>query len=436
MEAQSRSQLVKFLINKKILILETNELTRNHISNLLVGLGAKPGLISVAIDFRVAQDQLFQNCPDIIISEYKLVNGNGLALANEFNRVKKVDSIFIVLTDNSMQSIAAAAAEEDVDIYILKPYTSDCFIKMLTKVVVSKMNPSEYTNRINGGKKFMLNQSWDEAIDWFNHAIKNSSTPTLAYFYRSQAELKKLLFEVAEESLKSGLKFNEYHYKCLSALFDLLLERGKFKDAYEVVRRLTSFPLNSKRLSKVIELAVRTAQYSDMDRYYDVYRSVEVKDEELNKHISAALVVSSKMLFQRGEMYKAASYLKKASLSAKDRPNILLEIVTALAFNGFIPNAKDAMEKFPPNSRSGFQYRIAASMIAYCENSRSGEHVRLLKKAVDDGAQEPECFYWLIAFLQASKEEAKANSYLLQAQEQWPDRNDYFQKALKAIPSK
>jgi CheY-like chemotaxis protein len=429
------SNLRNYLADRKVLIVDSNAISRASLARMLLGLGSKPFNLLQVVDYEEAALLIERERPDMVITEYTIKKGNGLDLAHEFNKIKNSHSLFVVITANAMQSTVAQAAEEDVDIYLLKPHTYTYFINTLNRAVTSKMNPSEYIKKINRGKKLLEEESWDHAIEWFNHVIKVSPAPSLAYFYRSQAELQKLLYDLAETSLKNGLTHNGVHYKCLTALFDLFLKRGKLKDAYEMVKKLMHFPINHKRLSKVVELAIRTAHYSDIGKYYEVANEIEVKDQELMKHVSAALVVSGKMLFQRGEMFKAASYLKKASMSAGMRSNIQLEIITTLAMNGFIPNAKEVLRKIPKEMRNEAQFKIAESMIAYFENRHSSQHLDLLQKIIEEGTNEPIYYYWLIAFLHAEKNQSQAEDYLAKAIAQWPEKAEYFHRAAKAIAS-
>jgi CheY-like chemotaxis protein len=434
---KSNQILSDYLSSKKILIVDPNGPARAGMARMLVGLGAKSSNLTLVADYEVAREVIQNLKPEVIITEYTITKGTGLELASEFNKIKSSENtLFVILTANSSQSIVAQAAEEDVDIYILKPYTMNYFLETLTKAILNKASPSDYVKKINKGKQSLSKNKLDEALDYFEKAITFSSTPSLAYYYRSQVEIQKKMYEIAEKSLEEGLKFNEVHYKCLTGLFDLLMDRGKLQEAYGIVKRLVTFPLNPKRLSKVIELAVKTAHYSDIDKYYEAFKEIEFRDEEVIKHICAALVVSGKMLFQKGEMYKAASFLKKASVSAAGRSSILLEIVTTLANNQFLPDAKEALNRFTPESQQEFHYQVASFLIAYYEGSNSWKHVTWLRQSIEQGNSDVQLYYWTIAALQASNKPDLAEDYLLRGIKKWPEKKEFFNKALKAIPAK
>ncbi len=429
--------LGEYLLPRKILIVDPNGPARAGMARMLVGLGAKSSNLTLVADYEVAREVIHNDCPDVIITEYTITKGTGLELAYEFNKFKRNENtLFVILTANSSQSVVAQAAEEDVDIYILKPYTMNYFLETLSKAAQLKINPTDYVRKITLGKKKLAENNLEEALQYFEKAITYSTTPSLAYYYRSQIEMQKKMYDLAEKSLEEGLSFNEVHYKCLTGLFDLLLEQEKHHEAYGIVKRMAAFPLNPKRLSKVIELAVKTAHYSDIEKYYEAFKEIESRDLETVKHICAALIVSGKKLFQRGELYKAASFLKKASISAAGRPNILLEIVFTLSINSFLPDAKEVLNRFPPETQQDYQYQVASFLISYYDGGNSWQYVTWLRKSIEQHGNDPTLFYWIIAALNTSNKIDLADDYMARAKNKWPDQFEYFESAVKAIPPK
>jgi len=426
-----------FLSTRKILIVDSNGPARAGMARMLVGLGAKSKNLTLVADYEVAREIMHAQPPEVIVTEYNINKGNGLDLANEFNKTRIAEqTLFVMITSNSSQSIVSEAAEENVDIYVLKPYTMNYLLERLTRAIKDKSHPSPYSKAINDGKRYLTDAKLDEALHEFNRAIPLNPVPCLAYYYRAQVEIEQVMLDLAEQSLRAGLSFNEVHYKCLTGLFDLLLERNKSKEAYSIVQQLSAFPLNPKRLSKVIELAVKTANYRDIEKYYDAFKEIEFRDDEVIKHICAALVVSGRMLFQKGDLYRAADLLKKASVSAAGRPNILLEIVVTLVLNDFIPDAEQTIKRFPPDTQTEFQYQVANFMVAHAVGANAWQYVTWLRKQIEHGTNDPIVYYWTIASLQASGKADLAEDYLATSSHRWPDKIDYFQKALTAIPIK
>ena len=435
---QPHDPLADFLNARKILIVDSNGPARAGMARMLVGLGAKSSNLTLVADYEVAREVMHASQPpEIIVTEYNINKGNGLELASEFNKNRAINNtLFVIITSNSSQSIVAQAAEEDVDIYVLKPYTMNYFLERLTRAVMEKSNPSAYSRLIHDGKKQLAEAKLEEALQDFNKAIPLNPVPSLAYYYRAQVEITQVLLDIAEESLKTGLSFNEAHYKCLTGLFDLLLERNKPQEAYSIVKRLTAFPLNPKRLTKVIELAVKTANYHDIEMYYDAFKEIEFRDDEVVKHICAALVVSGRMLFQKSDPYRAVDLLKKAGISAAGRTNLLLEITTTLVLNNFVADAQQIIKRFPPDTQQDFQYQVACFLIAHAEGANSWQYVTWLRKQIEHGTKDPVLYYWTIASLQASGKSDLAEDYLAISSNKWPDRAEYFQRAMKAIPAK
>lgn len=437
MDEVTSKALTDYLDSGDILIVDSSTSARKAMAASISHLGVKPGRIIQTGDFNSARDVIKKIKPKVVISEYLINNGTGINLSEEFNLVRDVaDSVFILLTANSSQSLVAQAAEEDVDIYILKPYTMNYLQGILSKVVLKKINPDGYDRNIQEGKKKLATKQLEEALKTFEDAIQLNATPTLAYYYKSQVEILKRLLDRAEESLQNGLSFNEIHFKCLTGLFELYLERDKLDEAYQMVNQLTTFPLTPKRFSKIVDLAVKTANYDDIDHYYEAFRAINYQDIDVVKHINAALVVSSKMLFQRGEHKRAVSFLKKASLSSKEMPTILMEIVATLAMNQSLPEAQAALAIFPKEDESEYQYQVASFMTAFYEGTDTNPCLLAMQKMADQNQSDATQFYWLIAMLQATDQNPKANEYQSKALKIWPDKSDYFQKAWKMIPAR
>ncbi len=224
------------------MIVDAQSFSRVTLAHTLVGLGAAMSQISLHSKFEAAQDSMTDSVPDILLSEFDLENGTcGLDLLVSQRKINKgsKQSLFILITGNTSQAAVARAAEEDVDGYILKPYTMDGLRMALMKYAIEKAYPSAYTIKIDEGKKKLDVQEWDEAIRLFETAAALDPKPSLAYFYQGTVEERRALMQRAEEDYRKGLEFNRIHYKCLVGLFDLFIIQNRNKEAYEVVRQIS-----------------------------------------------------------------------------------------------------------------------------------------------------------------------------------------------------
>src|SRR5688572_15134958 len=126
--AQSPDQQIfaKFLSSRKILIADPSAAARSGIFRVFQDLGAKTNQITLVNSFKQALDQMEVVKPHIVIAEYELGRRCGLDLLQSQRQQQPEqtkDTLFVVVTSNTSQSAVARAAEEDIDAYVLKPFT-------------------------------------------------------------------------------------------------------------------------------------------------------------------------------------------------------------------------------------------------------------------------------------------------------------------------
>ena len=219
----------QFLNENRILIADTSSASRVRLAATLVELGVRSSNLILTGSYEEADEKLKTGKPKpkLVLCDYMLGKRSGLDLLQTARSApSSEDDVFILVTGNTSQSAVARAAEEDVDSFILKPYTLETLKSALVSAVIAKVYPTEYIKLIRKGKDELFGGKLDEAIKTFDDAMKLESNPTLAHFYRGYAQKMKKTLDQAEESFKEGLGLNKIHYKCLIGLFDLLIERS------------------------------------------------------------------------------------------------------------------------------------------------------------------------------------------------------------------
>jgi tetratricopeptide (TPR) repeat protein len=270
--------------------------------------------------------------PRLVLCDYMLGSRSGLDLLQSARVPQESDnSVFILVTGNTSQGAVARAAEEDVDSFILKPYTLETLKSGLVNAVITKIFPSEYIKTIRKGKEELFSGNLDQSIKTFEEAIKLDNSPTLAHFYRGYAQKMKNTVAEAEGSFAEGLSLNKIHYKCLIGLFDLLMEQKRSAEAYEVVKRVAQyFPANPKRLASVLRLAIITQHYEDMEGYYRLFTQMEQRTDELVNYMCSALIVVGKHYLSSKHRQRAVEVFEKAAVSSAGQIKFLKYIIEAL----------------------------------------------------------------------------------------------------------
>jgi CheY-like chemotaxis protein len=422
-----------FLSERRVLVVDPNAASRAGLAKAMIGFGAKSSQVDIVGTFSDARDRMREKKPEVLVCEYQLTGGNGLDLAQETaSYTDPASRLFILVTSNSSQSLVAQAAEEDVDLYLLKPYTLKTFGDCIARIVQAKISPSAYFKAIEIGKKLLAHAKADEAIQVFKKAETLSAKPALALYYRGQAELIQKMVENAIGSFSLGLKHNEMHYKCITGLFDVLLDQKRHSDAYDVVKKIAKFfPSNPKRLSQVLSLAIQTHNFDDIDTYYQGFQEIEARNDELVRHVCAALVVCGKQFFRVGQIDKAVDMLNKAAITAAGKPTVLREIVTTLAEYGKLSEAQTVLARFPADMRNDVHYHMASFLLFRAENPAPEAGFMILGKIIRGGVRDPQLTYWLIRLLVQMGKVEQAENYKIDAEKEWPASKALFEKAYK-----
>jgi tetratricopeptide (TPR) repeat protein len=369
----------------------------------------------------------------VIVSEFQFIGGNGLQLAQETRQYPDQNAkVFVMVSSDSSQSAVALAAEEDIDMFIVKPYTVKDFTELLSQVVAGKQNPSEYLKTIQAGKALLHAGKPREAIHSFDQAAASNDKPSLALYYRGQAELFLKLIEESEHSYKKGLDYNSLHYNCLMALFDLLMDQKRAIDAYEVVKKIASvFPANPKRLVQALSLAVQTHNFEDIGEFHRLYQALDERGEELARYVTAALVVAGKHFLRSGSKERAFELFQMAAVSCAGRTAVLREMISILVDFDCVEEAEVLLKRFAAASASinDVHYVVSRFVIAnrFVEDPRMG--VRLAKKSLSEAA-DPSLYIQLIQYLVASNEPEEAREQVRVAAESFPDSTADFAAAL------
>lgn len=360
-EGKLLSGFRSYIRPKRVLIADENATTRTNIARCLVELGAIHNNIDISSTAAQAIEELQRHEHKIIICEYDLGNRCGLDLLQSQKELiaDTKDCLFVLVTANTSQSAVAQAAEEDVDTYIIKPFSSLSFRERLLNAATEKLFPSEYMQKIMQGKEFMFDGKLDHALVEFEDALKLDDSPTLAYFYIGQTNTMIEQLKPAESSYKQGLSLNRIHYKCLVGLFELLMAQEQFDEAYSVVQRIANyFPANPKRLGTVLRLAILTKNYTDIERYYQTFINLDQRNPELVRYICAGLIICGKFYLQQKQHSRAVELFKKATNSSMKDPKLMKEVIASLFCYQQYDNAVKFMRDFPPEARGSEEYRV------------------------------------------------------------------------------
>jgi len=426
-----------YVKDRRIVIADASSVSRANLAQTLVNLGAKSANLALSSSYADAEAEIARTKPQIVVCDYDLGNQRGLDLLQRQRTCNEgsKDTLFVLVTGNSSQTAVARAAEEDVDTYILKPFTAAVLRASLIRAALAKSIPNEYARTIDEGKKLLAANQFDDALKAFERAISLDQAPALACFYFGQTQLMKQATEVAEDSYNKGLTYNRIHYKCMVGLFDLFMSQKRHIDAYETVKRISQyFPANPARLNSVLKLAIMTQSYDDVEKYYQMFTKLDERNDEIIKHVCAALVVCGKYYLQKNFKSRAIELFNKAAVTAGGRVKILQEIIFALVEHKLGKDAQVFIQRFPPETHETSTYLALELLIADQLVENVGVVLQKARALVSQGIHDPIISEILIrrsveaGFQDTAENEARA------AAQRYPDQKNFFERLPRSKP--
>lgn len=339
-----------FLDSHEVLIVDKNPSSRNRLLKTMYDLGAKRHMIHTCGSVVEAEAVINAKKIGIVLSDYVIAGGSGLDLFKMARRQNpnSRELCLVLVTSNISQSAVAKAAEEDVDSFIIKPYTAQSIQENLISTVVAKVKPSDYIIKVEEGKAAINEGNYDGALKVLNDALSMHTRPALALFYIGQAELLKTQHGEAEVSYHKGLSFNNIHYKCLIGLYELFLQRSKFNEAYEVVKKIARyFPANPDRLAQVVRLTIQTGNFEDMQMYYEIFTQLEERNAHLTNYIGAGMYISGKHCILNNNAEMGMKFFDNVAVSCSEHTKFIRAIITFMVEKNMGADAMKYLSRFP-----------------------------------------------------------------------------------------
>jgi CheY-like chemotaxis protein len=427
MKEEKKQELFKeFLSSGDILIADKSSASRRRLTKTIVDMGGSRSRIDSVAHFSEAIDIIRSKKPKLLLSDYDLNGGSGFDLFKEYRESfpEEKKSVLILVTSNISQSAVAKAAEEDVDSFIIKPYTVKSLEKSLINTVIGKLYPSKYVQAIEKGKELLFQGNYEEALDVFEEAIKLNEKPSLAMFYHGQTKYMLEQLQEAEGDYKKGLEINSIHFKCQVGLYELFMKDQKFHEAYSVVKNIAKyFPANPDRLKEVVRLAMVTENYVDMEMYYDIFTQLDERTDDVINFVCSGMFINGKFHFIQGDKDKAREIFDKIGVSCSGMSKFLTAMIKLLAENEYFDDAQKLVSRFSNDPQEKNSYMVA-KYIAYSNVSSLNERISQGLELWNNGVKDLEAFLLMYNSLLADNNEQKASEYLEEARRIWPK---YFQ---------
>ncbi len=447
-QKEKRKLFRDFVKDVPILIVDKSSASRKRLAKTLVDLGAKMSLIQMCSSFHQGEEIIEQKGPRLILSDYFLRGGSGFDLFRSYRADKESKNllnqdneeqkdVLVLITANLSQAAVARAAEEDVDAFILKPYTLQSLEENLINATILKLHPSKYTQTIEEGKKALFAGDADKADRIFDQALELEARPSLAYYYKGQVEHFRDKKTKAMECFKDGLSFNHIHYKCQVGLFDLLMKDERYEDAYAIVKNLARyFPANPERLASVIRLAVITKSYEEISEYYEIFTDSEERTEELTRYIAAGLFVCGKHYLIEEKSADAINAFRKIVVSCPGEVGFILPIIETLYQYQMESEIGFFLSRYSPDDRQQNDFKVGEFLLQLPKLPSE----QIIQKGLDliaSGVKNFHVHRAIIGALFKSHYLEKLPHYLEEAKSYWPEKDwgYWTEKYKKLVPA-
>lgn len=421
-----------FFENQTCLVVEASKSFQASIHLCLKALDIPSTSIIFISKFDEAVRRIEELKPRILITEYDVDGRKGLALV-ELQQRHHEDQLrlSIVISRSSSDSVVAEAAEEQVDGFLVKPFSTEDFRKKFQACVESKVNPSAYSLKIRQGRKAMADKSYEVAENLFKDSKKLHEKPSLACFYLGDTYRLQSDNLAALNEFKEGRRYSPLHYKCLIGEFEILVENKDYNQAHELIPILIkNFPLTPRRLTQVFIAAVFSFKFEYLPHYYEQLLRMEQRSPELVKIASVALYTGGKWYLQKNEFKQAADLFEKALVVVGREysflEKIINELVSAVAKQEacrFFSKVLSADTGSPAYSRLAFKVdQLVLPRSALVDKAR---------KLVFSGAADAETYKTIVKLFVDEGKVALAETVISRAISTHPELRDVLYKLLE-----
>lgn len=426
------NDITRFLTDGVCVIVEPSSTFSSSIQSCLHGLGVRGEQILIARKFEDARRLIRESRPRVLVTEYEMTGGLGLALIEEQEKhFGESDRISIIVTKNSSDSAIAEAAEEQVDAYVLKPFSADDFHARLLQVFSQKMNPSKYVQRIREGKQQFDMKDFDRASEEFIAAKGLDEKPTLACFYAGRSFLAKGDGERALAEYREGRRYQPLHYKCLIGEFESLMDAKKYAEAYDlslVIRK--NFPVTSGRLGQFFIAAVFTRHFQDLPHYYQLFQRLENRTPWLIQLTSLAFLTAGRFAMAQKDLPKACEYFDcGVTVTGRDVKFLGMVIDELLAVKA-VAQAADFLKKLPAEEVGGADHARLSFKVDRLELPKE-QLVERGRRIVMDGMGTPELYEQIVILMAELGKTALAESVINRAVTDHPEMRERLYKLLE-----
>lgn len=236
---------------------------------MLVHMGVE-GAIGEAADGLEAIEKLHTQPYDLIICDINMPSMNGLEFLKWLRESKNYHDIpLLMITGEVSEDIVAAAAESDVDHYLLKPFQIAALENRILDIIRKKQHPSPGETIFRQAQIYKKAQKYERAIQ---EALKLCHPP-----YKKQARILTFIGECylalgelaqANHYLTAALELNPRYLKTYKNYSALKEQTGELDEAIQTLQNANQLnPRNRERLLQLGKLFLKSGEPERAKQY-------------------------------------------------------------------------------------------------------------------------------------------------------------------------
>jgi tetratricopeptide (TPR) repeat protein len=411
-----------FIADGNCLIVDPSAAFCSNMSSSLVAFGLSPSQVKTAKNFESAKKLTKELKPRLLVTEFQVGESFGLSLVEDQEKMYDENSrISVIASSNNSNSVVAEAAEEQIDIFILKPFSMDTFQKKVASTIEKKMMPSPYTVKIRESRELILKQQYAEAWSLLDAAMKLNPKPTMAHCLKAEALIQQKKLAEAVLEFKAGRQYQPLHYKCLVGEFETQIDLKKYKEAYELIDVIRkNYPVTPARLNKMIMSAVYSFKFDDLFDFYEIYKSFDQRDPGLAKIMATALLTAGKFAVKDGDLGKAMKFFETGLFAAAKNLDYVEKIINELLKGKGHHEAQLILTRVNPEDITLPAFRLISFRVDEFVLT-DNQVIESGKKLINDGMATAEVYRTVVRLLAKQKRNNNAEAVISQAISQFPD---------------
>lgn len=339
--------------------MDPEEKINQIVLHTLDNIGVSPSNISIAKSMEESISILRDKKPHYLACYINPKDTDVFAIIDEHKKIipNSLERYFLAFSEGRALYTFAQALEEDIDGYIIEPFSQSKVLTKLNTSLASKVSPSSYKKGLIKVKDLIGQKDLSNARILCRSIMFLHPRPAMAYFYLAKIEEALGSPDLAIKEVINGLKLNKEHYHCLIYLHELYFQKKDFDRAYRVLKKvLETFPLSMHRMFDVFRSGISSGHFDEIQIYCLKLLKEEGHELPIIRFCCAGLIVCAMNTLGHKSENNGIALLKQTLKYSKSDPRILKNIFMSYYRFGLHKNANKILDIFKKEDYHSHHY--------------------------------------------------------------------------------